>query len=207
MGFIPFFCCFKKFSPKVYAIAAIVFNGLKLLLSISNIAAFGGSTFKFANVTVIIELLFIVTNVVNAIIILVNLINKNAFNKTNKLLIILCIVSLIITGIGVVVNLVVFIFLFVISVSVSFFWILILIDILIVLFEVINFLCFNYLYKLLKLKADSSYDEYIKNGNPIEQNSVTQTNIQVNQNQPVLSTTLPNNIVQQNTDSNSNAKV
>ena len=105
------------------------------------------------------------------------------------------------------VNLVVFIFLFVISVSVSFFWILILIDILIVLFEVINFLCFNYLYKLLKLKADSSYDEYIKNGNPIEQNSVTQTNIQVNQNQPVLSTTLPNNIVQQNTDSNSNAKV
>ena len=207
MGFIPFFCCFKKFSPKVFAIAAIVFNGIKLLLSISNLAAFAGRVFFASNLIVIAELLFIVINVVNAIIILVNLINKNAFNKTNNLLIILCIISLIATGIGVIINLVVFVLIFVVSVNFSFFWIFVLIDIFIVLFEVMNFLCLNYLYKLLKLKADSSYDEYIKNGNPIEQNSVTQTNIQVNQNQPVLSTTLPNNIVQQNSDSNSNVKV
>ena len=81
-------------------------------------------------------------------------------------------------------------------------WIKLLIPLIIyIIVEVIHFLSVNYLYKLLKLRTDANYEDYLKGGQTVEQNSMT--NVQVVQNTPVLSTTLPN----QTGDSNSNNKV
>ena len=42
----------------------------------------------------------------------------------------------------------------------------------IVIIEIIDFLSVNYLYKLIRLKSDVSYNEYLKNGETIGQVSV-----------------------------------
>ena len=166
------------------------------------------SVLFFANILSIFEIIFTITNLVNAIIILVKIINKDAFGKSNKKVKVLCIISMVLIGIIILFKLLaLFLLIFLASKGMGF-WIPIIITYLFyIAFEVINFLAFNYLYKLFSLKSDTSYEEYLKGGSPLEQNSVTQTNIQVNQNnKPVLPINYPNTF-QQNTDSNINVNV
>ena len=208
MGCIPFCLCTKKFSPKVFAIIAIVCNGLKIIMNFLVVFIVLWSVLVFANILSIFEIIFTITNLVNAIIILVKITNKDAFGISNKNVKVLCIISMILIGIIIAFKLLaLFLLIFAASKGMGF-WIPIIITyIFYIAFELINFLAFNYLYRLLNLKADCSYEEYLKNGSPIEQNSVTQTNIQVVQNnKPVLPINFPNTF-QQNTDSNINVNV
>ena len=207
MGCIPFCLCTKKFSPTVFAIIAIVCNGIKVPMCLIVIFIIIWSLFLFANIASIFEIIFIITNLVHSIIILVKIKNKSAFGQSNKLVKVLCIISMIFIGIIILFKILIAILTVIILSKGMGFWSSIIITyIFYIALEVINFLAFNYLYKLLSLKADCSYDDYLKNGTPVEQNSVTQTNIQVNQNQPALPIDYKNGL-QQNTDSNINVKV
>ena len=138
-----------------------------------------------------------------------------AYDKSNKCCRILCIVSMVFSGIIIFLRVLTLILGIVLYSQVDKWlekegvkgastgdWLKLLIPLIIyVIVEVIHFLSVNYLYKLLKLRTDANYEDYLKGGQTVEQNSMT--NVQVIQNTPVLSTTLPN----QTGDSNSNNKV
>ena len=52
--------------------------------------------------------------------------------------------------------------------------------------EIIHFIAVNYLFKLLKLRTDRRYDDYLKGGQVVEQNSMV--NVEIAQTQPPSTT-------------------
>ena len=215
MGCIPFFLCTKKFNAKIYDYIALGCNVLKLSISIGSIFLIAFSILAVALFSSFFEFAFTITNLVHMAIILCKLISGEAYGKSNKCCRILCIVSMVFSGIIIFLRVLTLIIGIVLYSKVDKWlekegvrgasagdWIKLLIPLIIyIIVEVIHFLSVNYLYKLLKLRTDANYEDYLKGGQTVEQNSMT--NVQVVQNTPVLSTTLPN----QTGDSNSNNKV
>lgn len=215
MGCIPFFLCTKKFNAKIYDYIALGCNVLKLSISIGSIFLIEFSILAIAFFSSFFEFAFTITNLVHMAVIFCKLKSGEAYDKSNKCCRILCIVSMVFSGIIIFLRVLTLIFGIVLYSKVDKWlekegvkgasagdWIKLLIPLIIyIIVEVIHFLSVNYLYKLLKLKTDANYEDYLKGGQTVEQNSMT--NVQVVQNTPVLSTTLPN----QTGDSNSNNKV
>jgi heme/copper-type cytochrome/quinol oxidase subunit 2 len=205
MGCIPFFLCTKKFNAKLYDIIALGCNVLKLSISIASIFLIAFSILAIAFFSSFFEFAFTITNLVHMAVILCKLNNGEAYDKSNKCCRILCIVSMVFSGI------IIFLRVLTLIIGIVFYnqadkwlkekgisggapageWAKLLIPLfLYIIVEIIHFLSVNYLYKLLKLKTDVNYEEYLKGGQTVEQNSMT--NVQITQNQPVLSTNLPN---------------
>lgn len=215
MGCIPFFLCTKKFNAKIYDYIALGCNVLKLSISIGSIFLIAFSILAVALFSSFFEFAFTITNLVHMAVILCKLKSGEAYDKSNKCCRILCIVSMVFSGIIIFLRILTLIIGIVLYSKVDKWlekegvrgasagdWIKLLIPLIIyIIVEVIHFLSVNYLYKLLKLRTDGNYEDYLKGGQTVEQNSMT--NVQVVQNTPVLSTTLPN----QTGDSNSNNKV
>ena len=215
MGCIPFFLCTKKFNAKTYDFIALGCNVLKLSISIGSIFLIAFSILAIAFISSFFEFAFTITNLVHMAVILCKLKSGEAYDKSNKCCRILCIVSMVFSGIIIFLRILTLIIGIVLYSKVDKWlekegvrgasagdWIKLLIPLIIyIIVEVIHFLSVNYLYKLLKLRTDANYEDYLKGGQTVEQNSMT--NVQVVQNTPVLSTTLPN----QTGDSNSNNKV
>ena len=215
MGCIPFFLCTKKFNAKIYDYIALGCNVLKLSISIGSIFLIAFSILAIAFISSFFEFAFTITNLVHMAVILCKLKSGEAYDKSNKCCRILCIVSMVFSGIIIFLRILTLIIGIVLYSKVDKWlekegvrgasagdWIKLLIPLIIyIIVEVIHFLSVNYLYKLLKLRTDANYEDYLKGGQTVEQNSMT--NVQVVQNTPVLSTTLPN----QTGDSNSNNKV
>ena len=215
MGCIPFFLCTKKFNAKTYDFIALGCNVLKLSISIGSIFLIAFSILAIAFFSSFFEFAFTITNLVHMAVIFCKLKSGEAYDKSNKCCRILCIVSMVFSGIIIFLRVLTLIFGIVLYSKVDKWlekegvkgasagdWIKLLIPLIIyIIVEVIHFLSVNYLYKLLKLRTDANYEDYLKGGQTVEQNSMT--NVQVVQNTPVLSTTLPN----QTGDSNSNNKV
>ena len=215
MGCIPFFLCTKKFNAKIYDYIALGCNVLKLSISIGSIFLIAFSILAVALFSSFFEFAFTITNLVHMAVILCKLKSGEAYDKSNKCCRILCIVSMVFSGIIIFLRVLTLIIGIVLYSKVDKWlekegvrgasagdWIKLLIPLIIyIIVEVIHFLSVNYLYKLLKLRTDANYEDYLKGGQTVEQNSMT--NVQVVQNTPVLSTTLPN----QTGDSNSNNKV
>lgn len=215
MGCIPFFLCTKKFNAKTYDFIALGCNVLKLSISIGSIFLIAFSILAIAFFSSFFEFAFTITNLVHMAVIFCKLKSGEAYDKSNKCCRILCIVSMVFSGIIIFLRVLTLILGIVLYSKVDKWlekegvkgastgdWIKLLIPLIIyIIVEVIHFLSVNYLYKLLKLRTDANYEDYLKGGQTVEQNSMT--NVQVVQNTPVLSTTLPN----QTGDSNSNNKV
>lgn len=204
MGCIPFFLCTKKFNAKTYDFIALGCNVLKLSISIGSIFLIAFSILAIALFSSFFEFAFTITNLVHMAVIFCKLKSGEAYDKSNKCCRILCIVSMVFSGIIIFLRVLTLILGIVLYSQVDKWlekegvkgastgdWIKLLIPLIIyVIVEVIHFLSVNYLYKLLKLKTDVNYEEYLKGGQTVEQNSMT--NVQITQNQPVLSTNLPN---------------
>lgn len=208
---IPFCCCIKNFSPKTLAIIALVCNILKFLISSISLFALLWAIIATASVFGFLELIFLITHIVNISIILWKISNKDAFGNSNKTVKILCIISMVMGGLIILFRLLTLIILIVVSVEIkigSFWAIFIVVYILFLANEVIHFLAIYYLYRLFTLKADCSYDDYLKKGSPVEQNSMTNIEVKIDQNLPVYPQTTPNNIniqVPQTNTSNTNS--
>ena len=90
-------------------------------------------------------------------------------------------------------------------------WILFLVPTLIVTaLEIIHFLAVNYLYRLIKIPTNLSYNDYITKGQSVEQVSVTVANAEINQNPPMFPYNNPNQIPstnQQNDGTESNKNI
>lgn len=215
MGFINFCCYTKNFNAKQYCIIALVINGLKFALSIISLFLIDSSLFFFGFLSGFLETPMTIANIIFMIFVLIYINNGSAFDKNNKCSKILCMIEMVFSGIVLLIRflgLIIGIILYAqssrwiknlgIGKARTSDWIkLILPYIIYLVIEVIHFLAVNYLYKLLSLKTNSNYNEYEKNGVPVEQVSVT--NAQITQNQPVLVTNMP----QVSSQDNSGAKV
>ena len=211
MGCIPFCCCCINYTPRTFDIIALGCNILKIIISFISLFAilwailFAASFFSF------LEIIFTIVNLVHTSVILCHLCNNETFGKYNKCDKILCIVSLVFSGIIIVLRLLTLIIIIALVSEAGGFWAGFFITFLIfIAIEVIHFLALNYLYKLLSLKEDCSYNDYIKKGSPVNQNSVTITNkennnppmfpsnMQMNMSPPILPNnmqTAPSNVV------------
>lgn len=205
---LPFCCCIKNFSPKVLAIIALVCNIIKLIITSISLFALIWAIVASANALGIIELIFNLVHIINIIIILWKIANKNAFGISNKTVKVLCIVSMVLSGFLLLFGLITLIILIALASEIknaSFWGIFIVIYILILANEVIHFLAIYYLYRLLDLKADCSYSDYLKKGSPVGQNTTVE--IKNEQNLHVFPQSTPNNItiqVPQTNTSNTN---
>ena len=210
---IGFCLCTKKLNSIHYSIIAIVCNIINIAIAITRICLFGLSVTIFL-VSNLVEDIFTITNLVFMIIILIHILKGSAFDKFNKTAKTLCVISMVFSGI-----LLFFLILFIIGViiiingfhhlfkgnSARAWFIILAILIFCLVLEIIESLAYNYLYRLLKLKTNSNYDEYLKNiQNIISQDSVTNTQIYQNQNDVII-TTSPQ--IQQKLDSNYEIKV
>lgn len=192
---LPFCCCIKNFSPKVLAIIALVCNIIKLIITSISLFALIWAIVASANALGIIELIFNLVHIINIIIILWKIANKNAFGISNKTVKVLCIVSMVLSGFLLLFGLITLIILIALASEIkkaSFWGIFIVIYILILANEVIHFLAIYYLYRLLDLKADCSYSDYLQKGSPVVQNTTVE--IKNEQNLPVFPESTPNNI-------------
>ena len=235
-SFIPFCCCMKNIDAKKYAIIGIACNVIKLLLSILGIFLF----FKLSVISggLILnsfELIFTVSNLVILIILLIKICGGQVFNGFNKKGNVLCLVVLILSGIIIVIRLLLTILGIVFyareahrynniikdlekygyhseGTKISTLdWILFIIPTLIITaLEIIHFLAVNYLYRLIKIPTNLSYNDYITKGQSVDQVSVTVTNTQINQNPPMFPYNNPNQIPstnQQNDGTESNKNI
>ena len=217
-GFIPFCCGMKKWNAKTFTIIGLSCNVLKLIFSFLGV-------FLFLNLSIIagalslniFELIFTFANLIFLIIIIIKIGNGQIFTVSNKSGKILCIIALVFSGIIIVLRSLIFILGLVfyvkediIKISTSD-WLLFIIPTLIVLaIEIIHFLAVNYLYKLIKLPTDLSYNDYIGKGQNVDQVSVTIANTQTNQNPPMFPYNNPNQIPstnQQNDETLSNKNI
>jgi hypothetical protein len=205
---IGFCLCTKKLNSKHYSIIAIVCNIINIAIAITRICLFGLSVTIFL-VSNLVDVILTITNLVFMIIILIHILKGSAFDKFNKTAKTLCVISMVFSGI-----LLFFLILFIIGViiiinafnnlfkgtSTREWFIILIILIFCLVLEILESLAYNYLYRLLKLKTNSNFDEYLKNiQNIISQDSVTNTQIYQNQNDVVI-TTSPQ--IQQKLDSN-----
>ena len=197
MGCISFCCCCINFTPKTFTIIALVCNIIKLIISFISLFAIIWAILLGASLLSFLGLAFTITNLVHMSVILCNICNKNAFGKFNKCCKILCIVSLVFSGVIIISQILTLIIIIALASETDTeggFWAGFIITFILVLaIEVIHFLSVYYLYKLLKLKADCSYNDYLKKGTGVEQNSVTINNNTTNQN-PIFPTNIQNNM-------------
>ena len=231
-SFIPFCCCMKNIDAKKYAIIGIVCNGIKLLLSgFGIIFIFSLGVFAFGGFLNIFEIIFTIVNLTLLIILLIKISNGKVFNDFNKTGKVLCMVALILSGIIIALRLLITILGIILyarearkynnavkglekwgfeKISVGD-WILFLVPTLIVTaLEIIHFLAVNYLYRLIKIPTNLSYNDYITKGQSVEQVSVTVANAQINQNPPMFPYNNPNQIPstnQQNDGTESNKNI
>lgn len=193
MGCIPFILCTKYIKPLTLACSALVFNVIKAIMSIVSLFAIIWAIIAIATVFGFLELVFLITNIVNLSIIIHKIKNKEAFNKSNAMVKILCIITLIISGLILLFKLLSLIMIIVLTSEAGGFWVSFIITyVLNFLIELIHFVFVYYLFRLLQLRADCSYDEYEKNGNKLEQNS-TSTKVNIIQNQQIFNGNTPNN--------------
>ena len=183
MGCIAFCCCCMNFTPKVFACIALGCNIFKLVLAFISLFAIIWAILLGATLLSFVELGFTITNLVHAAVILCKLSNKEAFGEFNSCAKCMCITSMVFSGIMIIFRIIILIIIIAAATEVGGgVWAgFIITFILFLAVEVINFLAFYYLYKLLELKADCSYNDYIQK-KPSEQISVTVNNINNNQN-------------------------
>ena len=204
MGCIPFCLCTNKFNAKKYNLIALVINGIKFALTIISCFLIVRDVFVIGFFSNFFEIAFTIANLIFMGFTLYYIYKGSAFAKLNNTSKILCILTLVFSGI--------ILFIRILGLILGIYaynqvenWIsemgapkastsdwlkLIIPFILYIIFEIMHFLAVNYLYKLIKLKTNVSYEEYLKNGQVVEQTSVTNTQINQNQ-QPVLITTSP----------------
>ena len=201
MGCIPFCCCCANFTPRTFDIVALACNIIKVIISLISLFAILWAVLLAASLFSFLEIAFTITNLVHTSVILCHFCQNEAFGKYNKCDKTLCMVSLVFSGIIIALRLLTLILIIAIaSETGGGFWAGFIITFLLFLsIEVIHFIALNYLYKLLSLKADCSYNDYNnKIGIPVNQNSVTVTNIN-NNNPPMFppnmsQSGLPNNL-------------
>ena len=226
----------KNIDAKKYAIIGIVCNGIKLLLSgFGMIFIFILSVFVGGAILNIFEIIFTIVNLTLLIILLIKISNGKVFNDFNKTGKVLCMVALILSGIIIVLRLLVTILGIIFyarearrynnavkdledwgydfgfaKISTGD-WIFFLVPTLLVTaLEIIHFLAVNYLYRLIKIPTNLSYNDYITKGQSVNQVSVTVTNTQINQNPPMFPYNNPNQIPstnQQNDGTESNKNI
>lgn len=212
MGCLPFCCCMKNISPKQFVIAGLICSGIKAILSLIGIILIF-SILLSASSFYIVEFLFIISTLVQLIILTINTFNGSIYDKNNKMGKILCIIVLSIGGVILLIRLIALIlsFLAIAITSSSKYMLIILIPtILVFALEIIQFLAVNYFYKLISLKSNVSYNEYIKNGQNVDQVSVTITNTPINQNPPIFPYNNPNQIPgssQENSEGDTNKNI
>ena len=197
MGCIPFCCCCINFTPKTFTIIALACNIIKLIISFISLFAIIWAILLGASLLSFFEIIFTITNLVHMSVILCYLSNKKAFVDSNKCCKILCIISLILSGLIIIFRILTLIIIIALASATDTgggFWAGFIITFLLFLaIEVIHFLSVYYLYRLLTLKADCSYNDYLRNGTAIEQNSVTINNNTTNQN-TMFPTNIQNNM-------------
>ena len=201
MGCIPFCCCCANFTPRTFDIIALACNIIKVIISLISLFAILWAVLLAASLFSFLEIAFTITNLVHTSVILCHFCQNEAFGKYNKCDKTLCMVSLVFSGIIIALRLLTLILIIAIaSETGGGFWAGFIITFLLFLsIEVIHFIALNYLYKLLSLKADCSYNDYNnKIGIPVNQNSATVTNI-YNNNPPMFPPNmsqpgLPNNL-------------
>jgi cytochrome b subunit of formate dehydrogenase len=134
------------------------------------------------------------------ILITIYIIKGTAFGEQNSCCKVMCIVLFVLSGIRLFLKIISFILLIIAFTLVDRWikesrskgpsagnWMAFLIPyIIFLIIEVLQLLCVIYIYKLLKLKSNTSYSEYLKNGQSVEQVSVTVTNAQISQTPPIF---------------------
>lgn len=221
----------KNWNAKIFAIIGVSCNAFKLLLSIIGIFLF----FHFSVIAggLILngfELFFTFVNLVLLTILTVITYNGKIIRDSNQAGKILCIIALSLSGLIIVLRIILFILGLVFyirevklyndymdeleylginiykKISVGD-WILLIIPTLIVfIIEIIHFWAVNYLYKLIKIPTDLSYNDYLNNGQNVEQVSNT-TTIQVNQNPQGFPFNNPNQIPSSNQQNETNKNI
>ena len=200
MGCIPFCCCLKNFSPKVFAFITLGCEGLKIILSILSIVFIPFGVVLGGIILNALEFFPSLAYLIQIILITVFIFNGSAFDKKNSCCKVMCIVIFVISSIRILLKIISFILLIYsytlvdewleekrISGPTTKDWLGFLVPyILYLIIEVTEFLSMIYIYKLLKLKSNVSYLEYLKNGQNVEQVSVTVTNAQISQTPPIL---------------------
>ena len=195
MGCIPFCCCCANFTPRTFDIIALACNIIKVIISLISLFAILWAVLLAASLFSFLEIAFTITNLVHTSVILCHFCQNEAFGKYNRCDKTLCMVSLVFSGIIIALRLLTLILIIAIaSETGGGFWAGFIITFLLFSsIEVIHFLSVYYLYRLLTLKADCSYNDYLKNGTAIEQNSVTVNNTTTNPN-PMFPTNMQNNM-------------
>ena len=197
---IGFCLCTKKFNSKHYTIIAIICNSINLTNAIIRICLIGKVS-AFLLISNFFDILFTIINLIFMIIILIHISKRIAFDKFNNTAIILCNISMIFSGIIIVFR-ILFIIIVIILIDVLYnlfknslknlndYWAIFVVALIFCLIlEIINSLVYNYLYRLLKLKTSSNYDEYLKNKQSvISQDFVINTQIYQNQNDVIITT-------------------
>ena len=232
-GCIPFCCCMKNMSAKIFCYIGIGCNVIKLLLSILGTFLFiKRSVLGFAFISSFFEISFYVVNIAQLIIITIFINNGTIVNEHKTFGLVVCIIALILSGIIIILRLIILIggiILYAIEVrnynkyikpyistnpyehiSIGSWLLLIIPTLIIIAIEVIHYLAVNYLYKLIKIPTISSYNEYLKSGESVEQGSVTIANTQINQNPQIFPYNNTNQIPgsnQQNNETETNTNI
>ena len=212
--YIPFCCCMKNISPKKFAFIALSCYIIKLVLTtiiffLSEMSAFLA--------TKIIELVFSIINLILLIILIINLSNGRIYEKFHKTGKYLCIIILIISILIIIYRLGLFLLIILLDKFLSKFfnssststeeWLKFIIpSLFIIVLEVVHFISVNYLYKLIRINSNISYNEYLQEIRNVGQVSVTITNEKINPNTPIFPYNNPNQIpetIQQNSESES----
>ena len=214
MGCIPFCCFMKNISPKKFAIIGLVCNIVEAIIAIF-ISILDG--FKI----IIFEFLVILSNLVPIINLTQNIFNGSIYDENNKRGKIIYIIVLIVSSLILLLRFIFLIIAFIYFGQKSRFrgglgpsafqWCIFLIpNFIFTILVIIHFLSVNYLYKLIRLKSNVSYNEYLKNGETIGQVSVIIANSPNNQNPPIFPYNNQNKIPnsnQENTETESNKNI
>lgn len=201
MGCLPFCLCTKKFNTKILSFIALGCNVVKIGLSVGNFFLIVFSIFCISFIFNICELVFTVVNLILLAIVLVAVRNGKAYDKRNKCCKILCLLTIVFSFIILVLSIMTLVWGIILykqddrwrkkekirggAPTIS--WVRFLVPSSIYLvIEIIHFIAVNYLFKLLKLRTDRRYDDYLKGGQVVEQNSMV--NVEIAQTQPPTTT-------------------
>ena len=208
MGCLPFCCCLQNFGPKVYAYIALACDIAKIVLTICSFFLLEFSIIFAGPFLSIFDFFPTIANIILMIVIIIKISNGSAFAQDNSCCICMCIASLIICGIIFVMRIIFFIE-FIVAYNTIDKWIeketkaggastsdwmkLIVPYILLFIIEIIHILAVIYLYRLLKIKSNVCYRDYLYNGPnvPNSPTTVTVSNDPMIKNPPIIPNQLP----------------
>ena len=189
MGCLPFCCFFQNIGPKVFAFIAIGCDVAKIVLTIASFFLLEFSILLLGVFMSIFEFFPTIANIILMSIIIVYISNGSAFDKNNSCCICMCIVSLILCAVLFVLRFIFFID-YIVEYNKAQNWMeenikmkasgsdwakLIIPYIFLFILDIAHILSVIYLYKLLKIKSNECYRDYIDKG-PNEPANITIAN-------------------------------